>query len=170
MESHKLIDHINRARVALHGEINARGVVTGIALAIVILLMSRILSGYSGNILDNLLGRPTQIPLKELIRKVKDDLSAAETEGIAKGETPLLSLQEVELEVTFAVQAKSESEVKLVAVNGMGTAELGQTHRVKLRLVPVAPESSSVLAQSAPVIPKGASGIIGHSPPGSKVK
>lgn len=158
-----------RCQSALAAWPTVRGVFLGIGLVLLVSFLPRLFSGYSNNFFQATLGQPAGIELTELITRVKEQLYLAERKGVVDGQTPLLTLADVELEVVFVVQVENKADVKsdfkLVAVSGATATELGQTQRVKLRLKPIEASPGAVEPQQAPVIEEGGARVTGPSPP-----
>ncbi|HCE1494280.1 hypothetical protein P3576_20200 [Vibrio parahaemolyticus] len=77
------------------------------------------------------------ISLKDFITDVKKELKSA-----INNEDPFFLLGDVELEVSFALNAKAKGSAKLVVVDVGGDVEAAQTHKVKLTLTPFVEEST----------------------------
>ena len=92
------------------------------------------------------------LELTAFIEKVKADLERAERDGVAKGERPLLQLQDVELVVNFVVQSRAETDVKLVTVNGSAISGEERTQKITLHLKPVPPETVKVAPSAGPIV------------------
>ncbi|MEC4091388.1 trypco2 family protein [Pseudoalteromonas rubra] len=71
------------------------------------------------------------ISLKDFIEKVKSELKSAVDE-----ETPFFLMDEVELEVSFTLDIKTQGSAKLVVLDVGGDVKASQVHRVKLKLTP----------------------------------
>lgn len=71
------------------------------------------------------------ISLQEFIESVKSDLKAA-----SKSKDPFFIVGDVELEVSFSLQAAAGGKVKFLVVDAGGDVEAHQTHKVKLTLTP----------------------------------
>ncbi|EGQ9313369.1 hypothetical protein F7U73_21010 [Vibrio vulnificus] len=88
------------------------------------------------------------ISLKDFIEEVKSELKSAVDE-----ETPFFLMEEVELEVSFMLDAKAQGSAKLVVLDVGGNVQASQVHRVKLKLTPIHDPSKSK-ASSKGVYPK----------------
>lgn len=73
------------------------------------------------------------ISIGDFIFQVKKELMEAET----KSDKPFYELKEVNLEVSFALEASGEGAVKLYVVEAGGHATASQTHKVILKLTPL---------------------------------
>lgn len=71
------------------------------------------------------------ISLKDFIREVKEDLQSA-----VDKENPFFYLGEVELEVSFVLDAQASAGAKLVVVDIGGKTTATQLHKVKIKLIP----------------------------------
>jgi hypothetical protein len=76
-----------------------------------------------------------KISLKEFIYQVKDELRAAQQSPDGDA---FYELEGVELEVSFALESKADGKVKLVVVELGGEVTATQTHKVTLKLTPLA--------------------------------
>lgn len=108
------------------------------------------------------------IELKDFIVKVKADLEAAEQDGIAKHERPLLELQDVQLVANFVVRSSAEASVKLVTVDGSAMSGLERSQQITLHLRPVPPEQVVLAPSPGPL--DGTTTVIGPTPPPAKAK
>lgn len=75
-----------------------------------------------------------QLQLREFVALVKAELRDA-TEGAADGQP--LRVQEVELEVSFTLDATGGAKARLFVVDLETSGKTSRTHRVKLKLTPV---------------------------------
>jgi len=80
-----------------------------------------------------------KISLKEFIHQVKKELVDAQ-EGIGD---PFYELENVELEVSFAIDVKGESKLDLVVIELGAEANAQQLHKVTLSLKPLTKETLS---------------------------
>lgn len=71
------------------------------------------------------------ISLKSFIEEVKNELKAS-----INDEDPFFELGDVELEVSFALDAEAQAGAKLFVVDVGGSTKATQTHKVKLTLTP----------------------------------
>jgi hypothetical protein len=76
-----------------------------------------------------------KVSLSEFIESVKTELFDAAQKG---SESPFFSLEEVELETEFSIEAEGKAGFKFF-VDLEGKARGTQAHRVKLRLRPIPP-------------------------------
>ncbi len=74
------------------------------------------------------------ISLGDFILQVRKEL----TEVQCDPKDAFYALEDVELEVTFGVEAKGDAKGKLVVVELGGSATASQTHKVTLKLKPLA--------------------------------
>ncbi len=88
------------------------------------------------------------ISLKDFIEEVKSELKSAVDE-----ETPFFLMEEVELEVSFMLDAKAQGSAKLVVLDVGGNVQASQVHRVKLKLTPIH-DPSKFKASSKRAYPK----------------
>lgn len=109
---------------------------------------------------------PEGLELKDFIIKVKADLVAADQAAVAHGETPLLALEDVELEANFVVQSHAESEVKLVTVNGTALAGLERSQKIVLHLKPVPRKDIIERSSQTPIVPSPKSSEVIQISPG----
>lgn len=84
------------------------------------------------------------LEVKDLIRKVKEELYAAEVEMHERKELPLFELKEFEMEVNFVVRTAGEVRAEVVGVGS--NVELGteKIQKLKLRWAPVPPQRHNV--------------------------
>ena len=85
------------------------------------------------------------ISLKDFIEEVKNELKSAVDE-----ETPFFLMDEVELEVSFTLDAKAQGSAKLVVLDVGGDVKASQAHRVKLKLTPIHESSRPKLPHKLP--------------------
>lgn len=87
------------------------------------------------------------ISLVDFIKEVKQELRAA-----VDKDDPFFEMGDVELEVTFALDATAKAGAKLFVVDIGGETKATQTHKVKVKLHPFIEEDSlqQIPAQSAP--------------------
>ena len=71
------------------------------------------------------------ISLKSFIEEVKNELKAS-----INDKDPFFELGDVELEVSFALDAEAKAGAKLFVVDVGGSTKATQTHKVKLTLTP----------------------------------
>lgn len=71
------------------------------------------------------------ISLVDFIKEVKKELRAA-----VDTENPFFEMGEVELEITFALDASAKAGLKLVVADFGGETKATQTHKVKVKLHP----------------------------------
>jgi hypothetical protein len=71
------------------------------------------------------------ISLKSFIEEVKNELKAS-----INDEDPFFELGDVELEVSFALDAEAKAGAKLYVIDVGGSTKATQTHKVKLTLTP----------------------------------
>lgn len=72
------------------------------------------------------------ISLKEFVESVKNDLISA-----ADNDNHFFHLDNVELEITFGLDASAKAGAKLFVVEFGGEAKASQVHKVKLTLTPL---------------------------------
>ncbi len=72
-----------------------------------------------------------KISIKDFIKDVKNELLLSVDDV-----NPFFTLEEVELEVAFVLDAKAKASAKFLVVDIEGEAKATQTHRVKLKLTP----------------------------------
>ena len=90
------------------------------------------------------------ISLGDFIKRVKSELVAAQD----KGGTPFFELKEVELEVSFVLDAKASAEGQLLVVKLGGETTATQTHKVVMKFLPL-PQSTSALGPIGPAYMAG---------------
>jgi len=76
------------------------------------------------------------ISLKEFIEDVKNELREA-----SESEDPFFIMDEVELEVSFALNTKGTAGGKFIVIQLGGEVNASQVHKVKLKLTPFKEES-----------------------------
>jgi hypothetical protein len=130
-----------------------KGIPSGVALALaVVLITPQLLPWMAQKLLPQ--SQPAAgdgLELTAFIEKVKADLEKADRDGVAKGESPLLQLQDVELVVNFVVQSHAESDVKLVTVNGSAISGEERSQQITLHLKPVPPQTVTVGPAPGPI-------------------
>jgi hypothetical protein len=116
---------------------------------------------------------PTQLQLKDLIRQVKAELSAAAKESIDGQEAPMFELAGVTLEINFVIENEQSAEggfkAKLLAivsanVGAKVTYSSEQVHKVTVQLLPCVEDKPTKMSppsagQSEP--PPAAAGSVG---------
>jgi len=134
---------------------------------VLIVPLAFVMGRYPSHLLESVApaSSASQVDVKSLILKVKADLYGAEQEAIARGEAPLLHLEDVELEIAFVANAKAGGEVELLAVTSSSSVEMSRTQRVKLRLSPVASKQLTIDPSPGPIRSgSDAPAVIGPSP------
>ncbi len=87
------------------------------------------------------------ISLKAFIEEVKTELKEAINE-----DDPFFELGDVELEVSFALDAEAKAGAKLYVIDIGGSTKATQTHKVKLTLTPFVESNSGI--QGTPIAPQ----------------
>lgn len=85
------------------------------------------------------------ISLGDFIKKVKRELVTAQD----KAGTAFFELKEVELEVSFVLDAKASAEGQLLVVKLGGETKATQTHKVVMKFLPL-PQSAPALLPTGP--------------------
>lgn len=75
------------------------------------------------------------IQLKELIRKVKADLTAADQEAAAKGELALFRLKDFELDINVVASGSAETKGQIMTVGSNVTVGSEKIQKIHLRWV-----------------------------------
>ena len=91
------------------------------------------------------------ISLVDFIKEVKKELRAA-----VDNEDPFFEMGEVELEVSFTLDASAKAGVKLLVADIGGQTKATQMHKVKIKLHPFVEVEAEQLPSSMPEIRKGA--------------
>lgn len=91
------------------------------------------------------------ISLVDFIKEVKKELRAA-----VDNEDPFFEMGEVELEVSFTLDASAKAGVKLLVADIGGQTKATQMHKVKIKLHPFVELEAEQLPSSMPEIRKGA--------------
>jgi len=86
-----------------------------------------------------------KISLKDFIHQVRDELVNAQDES----KEPFYELEDVELEVAFALEAKGGAKGKLVVLELGGETKASQTHKVKLKLKPLKKDMNNNKSESS---------------------
>jgi hypothetical protein len=82
------------------------------------------------------------IGLTSFIKSVKQDLLDAEC---APGDTPLLYLDDVQLEVSFQAEVNAEGKIKLLVVDSKANVTAATTHKVSIKLKPLTESQKDLL-------------------------
>ena len=90
------------------------------------------------------------ISLKEFIKEVKEDLQSA-----INKEDPFFYMGEVELEISFALNAEASAGAKFVVIDVGGKTKATQSHKVKIKLIPCT-MGESVKENGFVTLPRGA--------------
>lgn len=160
---------MRRAIAWLRGAFGRTVPVGAVAAIVAILLAVQFLPLLTGRLLPSgPIATDGGIELKDFIVKVKADLEAAEQDGIAKHQRPLLELQDVQLVANFVVRSSAEASVKLVTVDGSAMSGLERSQQITLHLRPVPPEQVTAAPSAVPI--GGPATIIGPPPPPAKGK
>ncbi|MGP1720655.1 trypco2 family protein [Shewanella frigidimarina] len=96
------------------------------------------------------------ISLKSFIEEVKNELKAS-----INDEDPFFELGDVELEVSFALDAEAKAGAKLYVIDVGGSTKATQTHKVKITLTPFVVSDHK---PATPVISRVQSGTIRTAP------
>ncbi len=88
------------------------------------------------------------ISIGDFIRQVKKEIIEARDSTL----DPLFKLAEVNLEISFALEADVGSKMKLYVVEVGADAKATQTHKVTLKLVPIADDAYLGGVTSGPVL------------------
>ncbi len=78
------------------------------------------------------------ISIGDFIRQVKDEIREARDKTL----DPLFKLEEISLEISFALEAGADSKMKLYVVELGADTKATQTHKVTLKLVPIEEKNS----------------------------
>lgn len=95
----------------------------------------------------NFLQRLTEtqhLEVKDLIRKVKDELVAADLEAIHKREAPLFVLKDFEMEIQFVVRRSGDLKAEVVGVGGAAGVGSESVQKLKLHWDIAPPRNGSV--------------------------
>ncbi len=87
------------------------------------------------------------ISIGDFIRQVKDEIKEARDKTL----DPLFKLEEISLEISFALEAGAGSKMKLYVVEVGADTKATQTHKVTLRLVPIAGADLGVDTTGGPI-------------------
>lgn len=75
-----------------------------------------------------------RISLKDFILNIKQELKEIQTHDIEKA---FFELKEVNLEVSFALDASAEGSSKFIVIDLKGSTKATQTHKVSIKLDPI---------------------------------
>ena len=89
-----------------------------------------------------------RISQSDFIESVKTELFEAAQKG---GKKPLFTLEDVELETEFSIEAEGKAGFKFF-VDLEGKTKGAQTHRVKLRLKPISPSDHTPSKGELPLL------------------
>ena len=87
-----------------------------------------------------LVGPGQSLEIKNLIRKVKQELGEAEAEAIRNNELPLFKLEEFEMEINYVIRASGGLKAEVVSVGGSSEVGTEKVQKLRLRWSAVAPE------------------------------
>ncbi|OCH03720.1 hypothetical protein A6E09_18390 [Aliivibrio fischeri] len=96
------------------------------------------------------------ISLKDFITDVKTELKSA-----INNDDPFFFLDDVELEVSFSLNANAKGSAKFVVVDVGGDIQAAQTHKVKLKLTPFVEDKKSQVRKK-PQVPKSTQPRLAH--------
>lgn len=91
-----------------------------------------------------LVGPDQPLDIKNLIRKVKQELGEAEAEAIANNELPLFKLEEFEMEINYVIRASGGLKAEVVSVGGSSEVGTEKVQKLRLRWSAVPPQSHTV--------------------------
>jgi len=74
-----------------------------------------------------------KISIGEFVRQVRDEIQEAQEQTT----DPFFDLKEINLEISFALEAGADSKMNLYVVEVGANATATQTHKVSLKLVPI---------------------------------
>lgn len=82
------------------------------------------------------------ISLKSFVEEVKSELRSAIDE-----DDPFFLMGEVELEVSFTLNANAQGSAKLIVVDVEGGFQASQIHKVKLKLTPFIKRNNGIMSK-----------------------